>query len=496
MSASSPRRASAKNHSQYASWRSAWERSSPWHRAAVIALIVLGSIWRCYHVSLPITQEEATAFTRFVHLSVGELLTTSHVVAVHPLYVLLMKGAVKVLGVHLWTIRLPALFAGIAVMPVAYFTVRSLFNRHIALMMLAFIATSSGLVEVGALARGYSWTWLLMILGLGQARAYAKTERTGPAVGLAVLGALGVRFVPAMGAAALAVFLWAAYQVISAYDSSVWRRLLKLGAAFLLFVLLVVLSHLPILLAHGVDGLLNDPSSPELGWNSFVAAERKGAMDLWSWMVAPLGLALTIAFGVGVLLAIYLSARYRALVGALLLACVVVSLGMRVQMNAEDWSFVLLVFHLGGAIALFQLAKVVGKLRPASTDGQRGGLALALVLLIMLPVGLSSARGRIPRHGEAARVGAWLRDHAGDNDRVWVEPPLDTPVEFHLIAEGIGRGLLEPAQPLKGRLYVLVGTAADQTVDQVLDHSPYRGLDPSSLVKVEDWPRLEIFATP
>lgn len=492
-----PRRSSGKDRTHRSAWNALWDHSSTWHRAAWAGILLVGAALRAYQATLAITEEEAAAFDRYVTLPLGELLTTAHVEAAHPLHAVLVKCSVKLFGIHLWSMRLPALLAGIACLPVFYSVVRTLFNRHIALVGMAILACEGGLVEVSALARGYSWTWLLMLLMLGLARAFVKGDRLRSAAGMAFLGAVGIRFAPVMAIPATAIFLWAMVQVITSYDSSVRRRLMKLGVGFVLFILFTVLLHLPALLVHGIDGLLNDPAYPDRSWSAYLSDQRAGSIDLWTWMVGPAGLVLSILFGICVLAAIYISVRYRALVVVVAACALLYSLLLRVVVPVEAWSFMVYFVHLGTAIALFQLAKVVGgRFFKTSTDRVRTAWVIVPLVVVMAPMGMQWVKHRVPRFGQAGRAAAWVREHLGPSDRLLVDAPWDTPVEFHLLAEGVGRGVLAPADPVKGRLFVLVGTAADQTLATVLERSPYRGMDPSRFVKVEDWPRLEIFATP
>ncbi|MBK9286139.1 MAG: glycosyltransferase family 39 protein [Flavobacteriales bacterium] len=123
-------------------WYSLFHRSSSTHLRFVLGLIVLGSILRILQLSAPITYDEAFTYVQYASRPFHILLADYSYPNNHILHSLLVKLCTKLFGLHLWSLRLPALIAGILVMPVFYVFVRVMFNRYIALIALGLVASS------------------------------------------------------------------------------------------------------------------------------------------------------------------------------------------------------------------------------------------------------------------------------------------------------------------------------------------------------------------
>src|SRR5690606_34647780 len=84
----------------------------------------------------------------------------------HVFHSLLAGISVSFFGVELVAMRFPAFLAAVLAMPLFYLFTRAMFSRYIAMIALALVASSAPLIEYGALAHGYSVTWLCMLAGL------------------------------------------------------------------------------------------------------------------------------------------------------------------------------------------------------------------------------------------------------------------------------------------------------------------------------------------
>ena len=239
---------------------------------------------------------------------------------------------------------------------------------------------------------------------------------------------------------------------------------------------------------------MDDPTQGERGWGPLMATLPDRPLELWAWFTAPSSIGIALLGGLASVYAIYASDRYRALLIAAFGGAVPLTLLLGVVADPLTWSYLLLLLHIGTAIALHYLLKVLGDHWPATFGVHRRiGIGLLLVLLALGPSGLRAVAERIPRFGEAAKAAAWCKENTVPGDRLVVVEPWDTPVEFHLLAEGVGNAVLAPT-PGSGKVYVLVGKRVDHGLMSVLERSPYRNLPVDAFERVEDWRRLEIFA--
>jgi uncharacterized membrane protein len=95
----------------------------------------------------------------------------------HPLHTLLVHFVTRALGSDApWCIRLPALVAGVMVIPATYAVFGRLFDRRTGLLAAALTAFVSPLVEYSTNARGYTLEVLLVLVVI---YAAARVLRTG-----------------------------------------------------------------------------------------------------------------------------------------------------------------------------------------------------------------------------------------------------------------------------------------------------------------------------
>lgn len=477
------------------SWRSLWKKSSGPHRAFFVGLVLVGAVLRVHQAMEPITYAEALAYTSLSVKPLGVLLTDQHVFSGHVLHALLVKISTGLFGTSLWSLRLPALVAGIIALPLFHWVVRALFNRHVALIALALAAASGGLVELSAVARGYSLTWVFLLLMLHDGRTYAVTERQWPIRRMALWTALGVWTTPGMVFPALTAYVWLMLHVRRSYETSLRRRSVGVLRSLGMAVVLSLLCYVPAVLAHGLDALIDNASMPPRTVATFTEALVPGLMENWGWFAETSSIGLVVVCWLGLCYSLYLSGRFRDLFGALVVGMVLPMVLMLYLPGPEYGAYALFWSDLSTAIALFHVLKVVqDKLLPGFDERFRTLVACAASLLVFAPLGLLTVRDRIPRFPEATFAATWAKEHLGPDDRVLVVAPWDAPLEFAFRAAGLGAGHLHGPVAPQARTFIVVGTAKDQTPERVLDHFAYQHIQATRLSKVEDWRRLEIFA--
>ena len=257
------------------------KRTSVGHKRLVGGIIIVGAVLRISQMNMPVIYDEAFTYTNYASQPLHFLFSDYTFPNNHVLHSFLVKLSTGIFGVHLWSLRLPALLAGIAVMPLFYAFTRLMFNRYIALITLAFVASSGALIEYSALARGYSLTWLFMVCAMLAGRYFAKTNNMVGALLVAVFNVLGMWAVPTMVYASLMIYIWLMLYLIFNYDSTLRKRMLKLALSFITFALLTLLVYVPVIVVHSVDQLFHHPTMGENTWASFVSTHQDKAFELW-----------------------------------------------------------------------------------------------------------------------------------------------------------------------------------------------------------------------
>jgi 4-amino-4-deoxy-L-arabinose transferase-like glycosyltransferase len=477
-------------------WSDLMSLTSLSHKQLVVGIILVGAAFRISQLWQGITYDEAFTCTFYAPKPVGFILSDYTWPNNHLLHTLLVKLSMALFGTHLWSVRLPALIAGIAVMPLYYLFVRAMFNRYVAVLALAFVAASGALIEYSALARGYSLTWLFMMAASLAGRHLAKRNNLVSAVLVAVFCALGMWAVPTMMYPALAIYLWLLLYLFSLYDTSLNRRLLGLLFSFGLFVVLSALAYTPVIITHSLDHLLHHPTLGESTWAGFVQTHQEKAFELWVFFNDTAATWISLLGFVGLGYAVYISSKYRIMVISLVFSCVPLVLLQSALGPPQTWAFILFNLHLSSGLAVFYALKFVQeKVYAGFTKRFRTAFACVVILGGMGWLGLHLTKDRIERFDDVASAAAWFNGVLRPGDNVHVLDPNDAPFEFHLMAEGIDPAIATSGTG-KGQIYALVSPAKGQTVGSVLLGDKSTHTDSTSMVKVKDWQRLEIWKRP
>ncbi len=477
-------------------WSDLMTLTSRSHKQLVGLVILVGAAFRISQLWQGITYDEAFTCTFYAPRPVSFILSDYTWPNNHLLHTLLVKISMAVFGTHLWSVRLPALLAGIGVMPLFYLFVRAMFNRYVAVLSLAFVAASGALIEYSALARGYSLTWFFMMAASLSGRHLAKHNNLVSAVLVAVFCALGMWAVPTMIFSALAIYLWLLLYLISLYETTLNRRLLGLLVSFVLFMVLSVLAYTPVIITHSLDHLLHHPTLGESTWAGFVQTHQEKAFELWVFFNDTAATWISLLGFVGLGYAAYISNKYRIMVISLVLSCVPLVLLQSALGPPQTWSFVLFNLHLSSGLALFYALKFVQeKVYPGFTKRFRTALACGIILAGMGWTGLHLDKDRVERFDDVAYAADWFSGLLKPGDSVHVLDPNDAPFEFHLMSLGMDPALAN-TQSESGQVFALVSPGKGQTVGSVLLGDKSLRTDSLSMVKVKDWQHLEIWKRP
>ena len=476
------------------------KRTSIGHKRLVGGIIIVGAILRISQMGLPVIYDEAFTYTNYASQPLHFLFSDYTFPNNHILHSFLVKLSTGLFGVHLWSLRLPALLAGIAVMPLFYVFTRVMFNRYIALITLAFVAGSGALIEYSALARGYSLTWLFMVCAMLVGRHFAKTNNLISALFMALFNALGMWTVPTMIYPSLMVYIWLMLYIIFNYDTTMRRRLFKLALSAIAFILLTLLVYTPVIVVHSVDQLVHHPALSENTWSDFLSNHQDKAFELWLYFNDTAATWISIIGFVGLAYAAYVSTKYRMMLVAMIISSVPLVLVQHVIGPPRVWCYILFILHLSSGIALFYFLKLIqDRVYKGFAKRLRTAIASVTVLIGMGWLGITGLKDRITRYPDAQLAVDWLNGVLKPGDRVLAQFPWEAPFEFDMIASGLDRQQLNRGPAPGGNIYALVGPApidgnGAQSVTSVFGRNELDTTPAATMVKVKDWRMLEIFA--
>lgn len=467
----------------------------------VYGLIAFGALLRVLQMGAPVIYDEAFTYTYFASRPLSVIVSDYSYPNNHMLHTILVKISTGIFGVGAWQLRLPALLAGIAVMPLFYLFARAMFNRYIALMGLALLAGSGGLIEYSALGRGYSLSWVFFLCALLAGRHFVKTNNTASAVVMGVASALGMWTVPTSMYWVATVYVWLMLYLGGKYSSSLQQRIAKLVLSIVVFLVLTALFYSPVLIVHGLPYLMSHPELGETSWDKFVAQHQDRSFDLWIYIVDTSRAWIAFAGYAGIMYAAYITSKFRKLFAAMLIACIPLVL---VHMNVAPpraWNWMVIIFHLSSAITLFYLLKFIQDKFFAAFNKRLRTHVASVVLALgtgALSTVLLPRESGLPRYAEAALAAEHLQGVLQPGDIVLTEFPWEAATEFEAMAHGIDRTCFHmPGHRLPGpgtRVYLLVSPASGQTPATVLEQHALSIDALSAPVKLKDWTRLEIYA--
>lgn len=471
------------------------KRTSAPHKRTVLLLILCGALLRGWMLLQPITYDEARAFDLFISKPMGTIISDHSDPVNHVLHSLCAKASISIFGIGKVALRLPAFIAGILVMALFYLYTRAMFNRYIAMLVLALVASSAPLIEYSALAQGHSFTWLFMVLALVFGRHFIKENSAVSAVLIGISLALGMWTMSTMIYPAITVFVYLLLYILMRYQGSIKLKLNLLLLSFIVFLVVMTGLYFPIISHHGFAHVFEHSSIVDLGWKKFTLQHQDAAFALWVAIADTTGTWLSLVGILSVLVGAFISLKYRIIMFAVALGSIPVVMLQAWVAPPPDWYYTLFLLHLGSGIALFYLLKWLQE-KFFTKFGKRTRTAVASLVLFAAfsALGLHVIHDRTARFPEADVAGEYLGQVVGPADRIYVEHPWDGPVRFHARRNGIGRDQFQGQPANDGWLYILVSPAEGQNVEKVLGSHRISVERVDSLRMVKDWERIRIFA--
>ncbi len=211
----------------------------------VCGLTLLALALRLRFMDVPMRGDEAWTFTAFASKPLTVGLSTYWTTNNHLLNTLLMHLSFVTLGNQPVWLRLPALFAGVLIVPASFAAGRAHYGALTGLLAAALVAPSSLLVEYSVNARGYTLLIVCFLLLLVVARRLLDAPRTGGWAAFIGLSALGFYAVPTMLYPFALVVVWLGLSTLIARR---WQRLGALGIACVAAGILTLILYAPALL--------------------------------------------------------------------------------------------------------------------------------------------------------------------------------------------------------------------------------------------------------
>lgn len=243
-------------------------RASSEELLALGTIAVVAVLLRLVGLAQGMRIDERLTYQYFVSQSWTTAVWDYSMVNNHIFHTVLAKVAVTVFGPWLWALRMPALIAGVLVVPASYIAVRSLYGARAALLAAALVATCAETVMFSANARGYSLMTLAFLLLIIVGVRLQRSPSRGLWALFAVVAALGLWTIPAALYPVGAVSIWLGISLLQRRAFGDVRAFLM---AMVLAAILTLALYAPVLEHTGLAALTRNEVVAPSPWPVFFA---------------------------------------------------------------------------------------------------------------------------------------------------------------------------------------------------------------------------------
>jgi len=446
---------------------SEWKAIPAQHLWAIAAIVFLASLLRIPLLSQPMRYDEAYTVTTYASrpLYIGLSLYTQpnnhlfHTFLVHLAYVLF--------GNRPWALRMPALVAGLLLVPATYIAARSLYRTESAILAAALTATSSVLIEYSTNSRGYSLVCLCFTMLIPIAAYMIRNRGWTPLLLFSIFATLGFYTIPIMLYPVGGVAAWVLLSAAAGDAKGPKRVVSGLFAAGLLTAVLTTVLYSPVFAVSGPASVFANSIVRPLPTGVFLRDLPLSFVSTWRYWNRglPLLLIITLAAGFGISLICHIRcSRFRIPLALALVAWLVPVLFIqRVVPFERVWTFALPLYFITSAAGLALVATRLMKSFPI-----RHGMTV-VVVAVFLWTAWYVRRGDIVYSTNEGRgmqdTAIYLKPRLTTGDSVLVALPSLAPLEYYFLKQEIPIAYLNA--PESHRLFVVVNHVADDTLAKV-----------------------------
>lgn len=476
------------------------------HLLLFFVIFLVGSLIRIYYLFQPIRYDEAATFMIFASPE-GAGLFTYFFPNNHVFHTLLVYISYLFFGNHEWTLRLPALLAGIFLIPATYLFARKFYNKKIALLACTLVAASSVLVEYSTNARGYTILVFIFLL-LFILAAYLKDNfNVWGWIAFIILSALGFFTIPIMIYPFGIIILWLFFSII--FRKTKVKQFLLSKIVFVALVLIALLTHFlyrPVIQkTHGLRELIKIISSGDISWSEFFKGLPKYLDQLWHFWMRDIPIWLSLILVLGFILSLIFYKRLSKYVIPLILPIVfwllIMILAKPVLTFLRVWLFLLpLLLTLASAGIYFVLDLLFKKTKIK----QELIFSLILVFLLFGLLFNLSRNDSVLKSTEtgilkdAKEIALFLKSNLKESNKVIAMCPSEFPLQYYFDLHGASKEFRlpvdgQPQQYLKGknkRAVVVVNKSKGQTIEEIL--KAY-GLESFSPKKIQHFGSADLY---
>ena len=459
-----------------------WLRSeSPLHLIIFASVLTIAVGVRLIYLFEPIRYDEAFTYLTYARHPLWDAISNYSYPNNHLFHTALVHVCVRLFGGSEWVLRLPALLAGVGIVPATYLLARRLLHdKNAALMSAAVSAASVTLIDFSVSARGYTLMVLvsLVVFALCTKVQQCGSEATWAAIALA--SAFGFAVMPTMLFPYATAMAWTVCSTALSKRRSLGMVIKEIAITSVCTVVLAVFAYSPAMLRTGPKSIGANRFVRPLDWSGFLKYSKGFPELLWrDWTVA-IPSWLLVIFLLGFALSLI---RYKqAFKSALLLPIIVVMAGAlclahRVVPGTRVFLYVVPVLIIYSSAGVCILLRFVTRSLPVVPETLVPMASLVCSVLLTFSVVRSAV---IPRLDDlfglrrAHEVVGFLRS-LGPDQKIIAMAPCDAPLEYY--AKRQGQTFYWTAGDTPGPYFIVVNELSSTVADEIQGDSSFLTLN-------------------
>lgn len=416
--------------------------ASPENRWTLITLglvTVAAVVLRILRLDDPIRFDEAYTFNVHASTPFFNLISDYTTPNNHVFHSVMVRCSHLLFGDSPLALRLPALVAGILVIPATFWWARRLFGDVPAVLASALAAGASSLIGYSANARGYTMVTLALLVVFSLAIGLRDKRNLFAWMLFVIVLTLGFFTVPVMLYGACVVGVWL---LLSADGPRRWRMVLELSVAAASVAVLTCVLYTPIAVRVGVGAIVANPFVRTLPIDVFLNGLPglvTGVMQSWAYPVAFL-LALLAAVAASGAAGGHVGQQSRRLHVALWVTVAAIIAAQRVL----PYTRVLVpLFPLAYGLAAVGLTMLVGRLSHVERRVPWRAVVVGVLALVLAcgPALTRTVEAKLFK--DLRMIIAELKPMLGENDVIAVVIPLNEPLRYHARRAQLREGAVE-----------------------------------------------------
>ncbi len=446
------------------------------HFIAIFLILLLAIAVRLSFLFQPIRYDEAFTYLVYASKPLHLAFFQNYLPNNHLFHTLLVRATTLLFGNQPWIIRLPALFAGILLVPASYLTIRMLYNKHAAILTAAFVASSSILIEYSTLARGYTIVCLIFLVILCLS-VYLKQNRNLLVWCLfATISALGFYTIPIMLYPFGIVMTWLFLHYILKGRNKDKNIILKdLLICLAGVTLLTIVLYIPVFMESGFKSVFANRFVTSKSFSYFFKEFPHSLYLVWQQWNRDIPTGISVALLIGFFTSLFVHkkiARHRiSIILPVLIFLLPVLVIQRVVPYSRVWLF-LLFLYIGVSSA--GLWYIVGLIKLGDTSAKIM-VYTAFALILSVSMGLNVVYTQSVYYSEetgiltdAEQITVYLKDYLQPGDRVFAVGPADFPLLYYFEKYNISNNYLFSDTAAADRILVITNKSG-QTVEEIFN---------------------------